>query len=126
MSDRLVIELPLPPKELSPNARVHWARKAKRTRAYRDEANLRTRAASVHLRKLPWPRATAHLTFYWPDKRRRDVRNAEHAMKAAYDGIVDAGVIPDDDANTLRHIPTDFELDATNPRVVVELTEQGQ
>jgi len=29
------LTLPLPPKECSPNARTHWARKAKAVRVYR-------------------------------------------------------------------------------------------
>ena len=31
------INLPWPPRELSPNARVHWAKKAKAAKAYKKE-----------------------------------------------------------------------------------------
>lgn len=70
-----------------------------------------------------WRSATAQAVFYWPDKRRRDIRNAEYALKAAYDGIVDAGLIPDDSAEHLTHLPTRFEVDRKCPRVEIILTE---
>ena len=42
MSVMLVITLPLPPKELSPNTRVHWGRKARATKKYRLVATVAT------------------------------------------------------------------------------------
>jgi Holliday junction resolvase RusA-like endonuclease len=117
----ITITMRLPPKELWPNRLKHWAKKAPITREYRNTAWL------TMLQKFqgdPYKRAIAKLTFYWPDKRRRDVRNAEAAMKAAYDGIVDAGVIEDDDYLHLIHDATEFELDTQNPRVEITITER--
>ena len=37
---QIVIELPLPAKELSPNSRCHWRAKAKAVKAYRAMAHL--------------------------------------------------------------------------------------
>jgi hypothetical protein len=75
----------------------------------------------IPLESLPWPRVTAQETYYWPTRRRRDVRNAESSMKAYYDGFVQAGLLADDDIEHLTHLPSRFELDKDNPRVVVVL-----
>lgn len=41
----------------------------------------------------------AHLTVRigWPDRRRRDAHNLMPTLKALIDGMVDAGLLPDDD-----------------------------
>ena len=59
--------------------------------------------------------------YFWPTRRRRDVRNAEASMKSYYDGFVVAGLLYDDDIEHLRHMPTRFEYDKHNPRVEVTL-----
>lgn len=41
-------------------------------------------------------------------------------MYPAYDGVVDAGLLPDDHAGVLSHQPTSMEIDSKHPRV--ELT----
>lgn len=111
------IVLSLPHKDLSPNARPHWTKKAKLTASYREQAWALTLAAGGH--GLRWEKAMAQATFYWPDCRRRDIRNAEHSIKAAYDGIVDAGLIVDDSAKVLTHDATEFKVDPQHPRVEI-------
>jgi hypothetical protein len=78
----------------SANARLHWAERARRTRLWRNGANIRAQAA-----RIPWL-DRAHVVVEWlpPDKRRRDPGNLAPAAKAICDGLVDAGVLPDDDA----------------------------
>ena len=73
--------------------------------------------------QAPWPlkHATARETFVWPDKRRRDVRNAEASTKAQWDGIVDSGLIIDDDYHHLTHMPSEFDYDKSNPRLIIEI-----
>jgi Holliday junction resolvase RusA-like endonuclease len=80
------ITLPWPPKELSPNARKHWAAKAKAAKKYRHEAFVITRQAGI---VINWP-GDIHLwiKFYPPDRRRRDDDNI--TIKNARDGIADA------------------------------------
>lgn len=119
--DRLVIVLPLPPKVLSPNARPRtWHAKNKATGRYRHAACLATQLAN-HPRRQ-WQHVTAQATFYWPAPARRDVLNAEASLKAAYDGIVDAGLIPDDSYEILRHLPAKFDIDPRRPRVEITIT----
>ena len=42
-----MIDLPWPPKELSPNARVHWTKKAKAAKAYRLECFILAKALGM-------------------------------------------------------------------------------
>lgn len=67
-------------------------------------------------------KASAKLYFFFKDKRRRDIRNFEAGMKAAYDGLVDGGLIIDDNADVLTHEPTVFDIDPVAPRVEIIIT----
>ena len=86
------VTLPWPPRELSPNARVHWAKRSKVAKAYRQRCGWLTKAAG-----LPVPDGVVHLwvMFCPPDRRRRDDDNAIAAFKAGRDGIADALGIDD-------------------------------
>lgn len=85
----------LPPLELlNANHRLHWTKVVKVVSEIRTAAGWAARAAKVpHL-------ARAHIECelrFW-DTRRRDPSNwASPSAKAAIDGIVDAGVLDDDD-----------------------------
>lgn len=69
------------------------------------------------LEDIPWKRVTANVVFYHKVKRKRDEDNAMGSLKAAYDGIVDAGLVKDDDwENMSREIPR-FKIDKDYPRV---------
>lgn len=87
-----MIELPWPPKELSPNARVHYMAKAKHTKAYREQAYWLTRA-SVERGIHPSPRLK--IVFHPPDRRRRDLDGMLSSIKAGLDGIADAMAVND-------------------------------
>jgi len=83
-----VIELPWPHKDLSPNGRVHWARKAKATASYRSECGWRARAQGVS--PIDADRVAMTIRFCPPDMRRRDMDNIIAATKALRDGLMDA------------------------------------
>lgn len=121
----LQIVLPLPPKALHPNtARVHWAARAKATAKCRGEACFLTRdaiARQIGYATLPWKAATIQATFYFRDKRRRDKSNLNAWLKAAQDGIAEAGVVANDEAFT--PLPPIVEVDKASPRVVVTIEE---
>jgi Holliday junction resolvase RusA-like endonuclease len=115
MTESVKIVLPLPCRALSPNGRVNHFAKARATKRYRQLA--RDAVEAAQLDSIPWPRAEAFVTFYWPCNRKRDEDNAIASLKAAYDGLVDAGLILDDNSEHLkRHMP-DFAIDAEHPRV---------
>lgn len=89
----ITFTIPWPDRTLSPNARCHWARKAKAVKAARSLAAWTVRAAIQ--RKPGWGRVYVSMTFCPPDKRRRDRDNLIAGMKAATDGIADALGIDD-------------------------------
>ena len=115
---RLVLDLP--PRALSPNLRVHWAQKAKAAKYYRTLAMVVARNA-VGRAGPEWERAEVRTTFYFPDRRRRDRDNHMAMLKPAWDGLVDARVLTDDQ-HLIQHPPT-MAVDKARPRVEIELTE---
>jgi crossover junction endodeoxyribonuclease RusA len=81
-----MITLPWPSRDLSSNARVHWSRKARATKAARTEAWAATRVA-----KLTAPDdgpIPLTVTFY-PPHRRGDPANWPALVKAHLDGLAD-------------------------------------
>lgn len=84
----VVIELPWPSKELSPNARLHWAAKAKAKKVARESAFWITKGTTTWARYLP--PVEAIITFNPPDNRRRDFDNFVSSAKAVIDGVADA------------------------------------
>lgn len=113
----VLLELPWPPREASPNARKHWAVKAQFVRWYRWEAKL---AAFGHGTLRPPVHAT--VTFWKPDRRRRDLDNMLSAFKPAWDGMQDAGLIEDDSTDKLS-ITIEAEYAGKPGGVRVVLTE---
>ena len=124
MTESVTIILPLPGKRLSPNhsvgSRGGRFAKAAATKKYRSLAENATRAAGITTG--PWELARASATFFWKDRRRRDEDNALASLKAAYDGIVDAGLLMDDDREHLRREMPIFEVDPAFPRVEITVT----
>lgn len=82
-----VLSLPWPDKSLHPNARVHWAKRAKATKIARIEAAWATKAAYLRVDPGLVPMT---ITFFPPDNRRRDRDGMISAIKAQLDGIADA------------------------------------
>ena len=86
--EKLEFIVPWPPKELSPNARVHWATKSRKAKKHRNDCWL---IASRSIAKINYQFSTERLkfkmTFIPPDRRRRDDDNLVASMKAARDGI---------------------------------------
>lgn len=126
--DEITITLPLPAKELHPNARVHHMVKAKATKAARFHAMCGGLAARERMTTAfrfwgvplpPWLRAQTEATFYFPTARTRDADGAASSLKAYWDGIADAGVVANDSG--LTHLPPRLEVDRANPRVVLTL-----
>lgn len=113
--------IPLPPRALSQNAHYHWRQRHKaangteRATGYRDVVKLLAKNA----KPSDWYPRRIRVSTDWymgpsadPDiYRPRDEPNAIGALKAAYDGIVDAGWIPDDTRKWLK--VGDVELKGT-------------
>ncbi|QOH58941.1 hypothetical protein C6Y44_04080 [Rhodococcus rhodochrous] len=75
------------------NSRMHWSKSSRITKQIRTTAWLLAKQSTI-------PTGCAHLTVglhYRPkDRRRRDADNLLPVLKAACDGLVDAGLVPDD------------------------------
>lgn len=100
----ITLTLPFPPAGLSPNRirREHWSLRSELSKAYREECRLLTRQRLLQLgetkQTLPLKEPVrARITFVIKDNRRRDMDNLFAAFKPAIDGMVDAGVLRDDD-----------------------------
>lgn len=83
------------------NARIHWAARARKTRAVRRRVATIARAA-----RMPrMDRAALTVTIHTPTARRFDPHNlASTVIKAGIDGLVDAHVLPDDSSDHLTAV----------------------
>lgn len=114
------VELPERLPLLNANDRLHWTARRDKTAAIRTVAwALATQAHIPPLRR-------AHIVAeYCPtDRRRRDPANWAPTAKAAVDGLVDAGVLPDDSAEYLDG--PDMRLGLITPggrRFLLHITE---
>ena len=126
----LTIELPLPPQEIRPNTRVHWARKAKKVREYRS----RSKWAAIHALSereetafansdcsFPIRKPTVRITMLNKTARKMDQDNLIASMKSAMDGLTDAGVWDDDREVTI--LSPIRGKDSSNPRIIIEIWE---
>jgi len=107
--------LPWPPKELSPNATLHWAKKAKFKKSYRHACWALTLEAK--LTADPSGKVPITVTFYPPDKRHRDADNMVASIKAGLDGVADALKI-----NDRQFLPTFTFSEEVKGMVKVQLT----
>lgn len=80
-----------PPITLNSSFR-HWSQRAKVVKEIRREAMVRARAARLG----PYRHITTTLHYQPRDRRRRDPSNLVGTQKPLLDGLVDAGVVPDD------------------------------
>ena len=105
------ITLPLPSRNLSPNARNHWSKLANFKKQARRLAALET-----------WDQVGPamfkgyRLDFYWPTKRRRDKDNAAAMCKAYLDGVADC---TGQDDSEWEFYGVRFAIDKENPRLEI-------
>lgn len=67
--------------------------------------------------------ATLDAVIYFPDRRRRDFDNFFSPLwKGTLDGLVHAGVFPDDNSLIVRPNTPYFEVDKANPHTLIKIT----
>jgi len=113
----LILSYPDPDtmQALNPHAsgKHHW-KKSKATKALRaDVADL----CRPHMPDEPWKRARLHYRFFKPTDRVFDEENMGARLKGAVDGVVDAGLIPDDRDKHLESFSKTTAIDRENPRI---------
>lgn len=92
----IVIDLPWPPKELHPNARVHWAKRAKVARRARSDAAWFALSSGVRTHDFAGLESlNVALVFLPPDNRRRDTDGMFASIKSYLDGIADVVGVDD-------------------------------
>jgi crossover junction endodeoxyribonuclease RusA len=86
---------------LTSNQRLHWATKARHTKVIRDMAWILAKHSHIQ----PMEAAELEVEATWPNRsRKRDSHNLQPTAKAAIDGFVDAGLLPDDSDKHLRRL----------------------
>lgn len=121
------IRLPWSAPPASANDRDHWRVKARKVATIRQSAKYIVQDA---MSAFPFPmpatpkRIAVGLTYVPRDKRRRDPDNLVVPLfKALCDGIVDAGIVPDDTpAYMVRSMPVILPPDG-DPRLTLTIRE---
>lgn len=128
MNEEVFVVLPLPPRVLSPNSSYTTLRgqfaKAAATKKLRRITAEAVREEGVE--SAPWGKVEVSAAFYHKTKRRRDADNAIGSLKAAYDGIVDAGLVLDDTPEHMERRQPTFAIDKDFPRVELTITRKDQ
>ena len=99
---KVTLELPFPGRGLSPNSRLHWRARAAAVAQYRETVGWIAKEAVQKLQGPLQPPVRADVVFTLPDRRRRDPDNLQASLKAAWDGMVDAGLLKDDRVGMLE------------------------
>lgn len=120
----IVINLPWPPQELNPNKRLHWSRKSRVARHYRNTCCVLAKSA-IQLQGNHFAginKLVFSLEFCPPDKRRRDDDNILSSFKAGRDGVADALGVDD------NSFVTSFEVcgPVEDGAVIVTIQERAQ
>lgn len=113
------VELPWSGPLLRDNDRPHWAQKARLTRTLRDAALLLARQA-----QLPIGLDRVRIELHWqpPMGRRRDQLSISPTLKPLVDGLVDYGLVADDDTEHVR-LECVIEPVAKPARLWLEITD---
>jgi len=124
--ESVVIILPLPARVLSPNCAIGsiGGRFAKAAAAKRYRRLAREAVEAEQVESMPWGRVSVQATFLHPTRRRRDQDNAMASLKAAYDGIVDSGLVVDDDYTHMKRASPTFAFDRKHPCVILTITRE--
>lgn len=87
-----MIRIPQPVHQLTLNQRLHWADKGRTVKAWRYAAAW----CAVQFAPRPWPASLVAVSLEVRGAGRRDPHNWFPTVKPIIDGLVDAGVWPDD------------------------------
>ena len=105
------LKLPYQRPPLHANQRLHWAAKARMTKRARELSALLARSEGIPACR----QVRVRLLWCVSDRRRRDPSNVVPTQKPLVDGLVDAGVVPDDTPKWVRE-----------DMPVIQLVEKGR
>ena len=117
-----MIVLPWPHRSLSPNARVHWAEKAKHSKQARKDGFYIARAAGYNGQTFAGYDGKLHLwiNFFAKTRNFPDADNCLSSCKNFCDGIADALEL-----NDKRFVYHPFVKDVVGGRVEIKITKDG-
>ncbi|MFW6369358.1 MAG: hypothetical protein ACOC0J_02120 [Myxococcota bacterium] len=120
--ETVVINLPLPSSALNAHGKTHWRKQqGPRAKARGDACLLARRFVAQGAR---FEKATVSYHFRFPCNRGRDLANYIQMCKPYIDGIVDAGLIPDDRWQVLSFGVVSAEIDRAAPGVSLHFMER--
>lgn len=132
--NRFEIVVPWPSSRLHSHNKGNWRSRAAEVRRVRMMSATAARMAmdlvanqtDMQPRWQPMDAAILTIDFLAPDDRRRDVLNLCHSLKPVIDGVVDAGLIPDDSWETLSIGAPSYEVSTsqTGGYVVLKFTRR--
>lgn len=126
-SESLTLQLPVPDRALSPNARVHWSVKGKAVSAARVAAAVEANRVLFERRPpMPpprWEKARCHAVLFHKGKRTPDPDNFVASLKPYLDGIADAGLMAND-RNLWPERP-EFRQVSKMPRVEITISPES-
>lgn len=89
----MIIELPWPPKELAPNVTVktHWTKKGEIAKKHKNVCLWTLREALGHAKPILPPEGPleVRITFYEPDRRKRDMDGLLSQNKHSLDAVAE-------------------------------------
>ena len=74
------------------------------------------------IESAPWEHVTVSADIYYHTRRSHDDDNAMGSLKSYYDGIVDSGLVADDDKINMTRTMPELLFDKKSPRVEITLT----
>ena len=117
------IVLGWPPSDLSPNARLHWAKLARAKKQYRNAcfSVSKEQLKKFNTENIP-EKLVLEMTFIPPDRRSYDRDNLVARMKSGIDGLADALKINDKRFNTvISTMDTDYLGGFVRIRILQEI-----
>ena len=112
-----------PPSDLSPNARLHWAKLARAKKQYRNAcfSVSKEQLKKFNTENIP-EKLVLEMTFIPPDRRSYDRDNLVARMKSGIDGLADALKINDKRFNTvISTMDTDYLGGFVRIRILQEI-----
>ena len=123
LSEQFTICMKLPNKVLSPNycPASRGGRIAKAVCARKQKETTIEAIEQMGIETLPWEKCEVLVRAYYKNKARRDTDNLIGSLKSMYDGIVLAGVVPDDTPDEMARPEPAMLVDKTEPRVEITI-----
>lgn len=118
----IMVKLDYVPPSLNKTSNWHWARKSKEKKKVEEDIYMLTR--DLNLEK-PIRYAKIKITYFFPDKRRRDVID-NYNPKWICDGIVKAGIIEDDRYQYVGVPELAADYSKNNAHTIIQIWEANE